>query len=98
MTCIYVHIFAFGEYHSKQVNVSGVQIFLTQFLVLHLRKVMLNAANIYHYTHQMQIYIQVFCSLLTIYNFSNSNIARIYCHICTFSLTIIQQLYSKYTF
>ena len=30
-----------------QVNFSGIQIFRAQFLALHLRKVMLNAANIY---------------------------------------------------
>ena len=42
-----VFIFAFGMYKSKQVNVSGIQIFRLQFLALHLRKVMLNAANIY---------------------------------------------------
>ena len=42
-----VFIFAFGEYISKQVNVSGIQIFRAQFLALNLRKVMLNAANIY---------------------------------------------------
>ena len=45
MTSIY--IFAFGEYNSKQVNVSAIQIFRAQFLALNLRKVMLNAANIY---------------------------------------------------
>ena len=45
MTCIY--IFAFGEYNSKQVNVSGILIFCAQFLALNLRKVMLNAANSY---------------------------------------------------
>ena len=37
------NIFAFGVYNSKQVNVSCIQIFRAQFL----RKVMLNAANIY---------------------------------------------------
>ena len=42
-----VYILAFGVYNSKQVNVSGIQIFRAQFLALHLRKVMLNAANIY---------------------------------------------------
>ena len=42
-----VYIFAFGEYNSKQVNVSGMQIFRAQFLALHLRKVILNAVNIY---------------------------------------------------
>ena len=36
MTCIY--IFAFGEYNSKQVNVSGIQIFRAQFLALQVRK------------------------------------------------------------
>ena len=42
-----VYIFAFGVYDSKQVIISGIQIFCAQFLALHLRKVMLNAANIY---------------------------------------------------
>ena len=42
-----VYIFAFGVYNSKQVNVSSIKIFRAQFLALHLRKVMLNAANIY---------------------------------------------------
>ena len=42
-----MYIFTFGEYNSKQVNVSGIQTFRGQFLALHLRKVMLNAANIY---------------------------------------------------
>ena len=42
-----VYIFAFGAYNSKQVNVSGIQIFRAQFLGLYFRKVMLNAANIY---------------------------------------------------
>ena len=42
-----VYIFAFGEYNLKQVNVSGIQIFRAQLLALNLRKVMLNAANIY---------------------------------------------------
>ena len=60
-----VYIFAFGEYNSKQVNVSGIKIFRAQFLALNLRKVMLNAVNIYlfawNYTHQMQKCIQVFC-------------------------------------
>jgi len=41
------HILAFGVYIPKQANVSGIQIFRAQFLALHLRKVMLNAANIY---------------------------------------------------
>ena len=41
------YIFAFGEYNSKQVNVNGIQIFRAQFPALNLRKVMLNAANIY---------------------------------------------------
>ena len=42
-----VYIFAFGEHNSKQVNVSGIQIFRAQFPALNLHKVMLNAANIY---------------------------------------------------
>ena len=42
-----VYIFAFGVYNFKQVNVSGIKIFLAQLLALNLRKVMLNAANIY---------------------------------------------------
>ena len=42
-----VYIFAFGEYNSKQVNVSDIKIFRAQFMALNLRKVMLNAANIY---------------------------------------------------
>ena len=42
-----VYIFTFGVYNSKQVNFSGIQIFRMQFMALHLRKVMLNAANIY---------------------------------------------------
>ena len=41
------YILAFGVYIPKQENVSGIQIFRAQFLALHLRKVMLNAANIY---------------------------------------------------
>ena len=54
MTCI----FAFGVYNSKQVNVSSIQIFSAQFVALHLRKVMLNAANIYLllYTPNANIY------------------------------------------
>ena len=40
-------MFAFGEYNSKHVNVSGIQIFCAQFLALILRRVMLNAANSY---------------------------------------------------
>ena len=42
---LHIYIFAFGEYNSKQVNVSGIQIFRAQFLTLNLRKVMLNSAN-----------------------------------------------------
>ena len=42
-----VYILAFGVYNPKQANVSGIQIYLAQFLALHLRKVMLNAANNY---------------------------------------------------
>ena len=42
-----VYIFAFGEYNSKQVNVSGIKIFRAQFRSLKLRREMLNAANIY---------------------------------------------------
>ena len=42
-----VYIFALGEYNFKQANVSGIQIFRAQLLALNLRKVMLNAANIY---------------------------------------------------
>ena len=42
-----MYISAFGVYNSKQVNVSGIQISRAQFLALHLRQVMLNAANIY---------------------------------------------------
>ena len=42
-----VYIFAFGVYNFKQVNVSGIQIFHAQLLAINLRKVMLNAANIY---------------------------------------------------
>ena len=55
-------------YNSKQENVSGIQIVCAQFLALQLRKVMLNASNIYHleFTHQMQIYIQVFSSFTKI--------------------------------
>ena len=45
MTCVYV--FAFGEYNSKQVNVSGIKIFRAQFQSLKLCKEMLNATNIY---------------------------------------------------
>ena len=46
-----VYIFAFGEFNYKQVNDSGIKIFRPQFLALqlHLRKVMLNAANIYQF-------------------------------------------------
>ena len=47
MTCIHICIFAFSAYNFKQVNVSGIQIFRAQLLALNLRKVMLNAANIY---------------------------------------------------
>ena len=47
MTCIYTYVFAFGEYNSKQINVSGIQIFRAQIIALNLRNVMLNAANIY---------------------------------------------------
>jgi hypothetical protein len=42
-----VFIFAFGEFNSKQVNVSGIQDFLAQFEGLELRKENLNVANIY---------------------------------------------------
>ena len=42
-----VYIIAFGEYNSKQVNVSGIKIFRAQFQSLKLRKEMLNVANIY---------------------------------------------------
>jgi len=42
-----VFIFAFCEFNSKQINVSGIQQFLAQFKGLELRKVNLNAANIY---------------------------------------------------
>ena len=48
-------------------NVSGIKIFRAQFQSLQLRKEMLNAANIYLllalYTHQMQIYIQIFYNI-----------------------------------
>ena len=43
----FIYIFVFGESNSKQVNVSGIQIFRAQLMALILRKVMLNAANIY---------------------------------------------------
>ena len=42
-----MYVFAFGVYNFKQVNVSGIQIFRAQLLALNLRKVMLNATNIY---------------------------------------------------
>ena len=42
-----VYIFVFGEYNSKQVNVSGIQHFLAQFQGLELRTENFNAANIY---------------------------------------------------
>ena len=42
-----VYIFSFGQYNFKQINVSGIQIFRAQLLALNLRKVVLNAANIY---------------------------------------------------
>ena len=60
-----VYIFAFDEYNSKQVNGSGILIFRAQFLALNLRKVMLNAANIYLFVIILTIckYIQVFCIL-----------------------------------
>ena len=51
-----VDIFAFGEYYSKQVIVSGIRIFQAQLQSLKLRRAMLNA--VWKYTHQMQIYIQ----------------------------------------
>ena len=54
-----VYIFAYGDYNSKQVNVSGIQIFRAQFLALHLLKVMLNAATIY----QLEI-IQTKCKYI----------------------------------
>ena len=38
-------MFAFGEYNSKKVNVSGILTFCAQVLALNLRRVMLNAAN-----------------------------------------------------
>ena len=40
-------IFSFGEYNSKPVNVSGINIFRAQFQSLKLRKEILNATNIY---------------------------------------------------
>ena len=42
-----MYILAVCVYNPKKANVSDIQIFLAQFLDLHLRKVMLNAANIY---------------------------------------------------
>ena len=42
-----VYILVFGVYNPKKANVSSIQIFLAQFLALHLRKLMLNAANNY---------------------------------------------------
>ena len=42
-----VCIFAFGEYNSKQVNVSSITIFHALFQALKLRKEMLNAVNSY---------------------------------------------------
>ena len=39
---IYLHLVCI-----RKVNVSGIKIFRAQFLALHLRKVVLNAANIY---------------------------------------------------
>ena len=42
-----VYIFAFGEYNSKQVNVSAIKYFLAQFKGLELRTENLNAATNY---------------------------------------------------
>ena len=44
---LYIYIFAFGEYNSKQVNVSDIQHFLAQFKGLELRTENSNATNIY---------------------------------------------------
>ena len=58
-----MYIFTFCEINSRQVNVGSIQIFRAQFQALKLSKEMLNAANIYLlgiFTHQMQIYRQVF--------------------------------------
>ena len=49
-----VYMFAFGEYNSKQVNVSGIQHYFTQIYGQEFRTENLNAANIY-----------LFCIILT---------------------------------
>jgi len=54
------YILAFGVYIPKQENVSGIKIFRAQFLALHLRKVMLKHLPVCNFSHQMQIYLQVF--------------------------------------
>ena len=60
-----VYIFAFGEYNSKQVNVSAIKYFLAQFKGLELRTENLNAATNYLFgiifTKCKYMYIQVFC-------------------------------------
>ena len=66
-----VYIFAYGDYNSKQVNVSGIQIFRAQFLALHLLKVMLNAAKIFLFRiiHTKGKYIYRSFSARTLYIF-----------------------------
>ena len=66
-----VYILAFGVYNSKQVNVTGIQIFRAQFLALHLRKVMLNAAKIFLFRiiHTKGKYIYRSFSARTLYIF-----------------------------
>ena len=67
-----VYILAFGLYNSKQVNVSGIQIFSAHFLALHLRKVILNAANIYLELYTPNANIYTFC--IFAFNYYSYNI------------------------
>ena len=51
-------------YNSKKVNVSGIQISRAQFLALHLRKVMLKAANIYMFVRLFSAFNSWFFAIL----------------------------------
>ena len=67
-----IYVFAFGVYNFKQVDVAGIQIFLAQLLVPIFALGNVECRQhlpVWIYTHQMQIYRQVF-SHLTICVFS----------------------------
>ena len=57
-------LYILGAYNFNQVNVSGIQIFRAQLLALNLRKIMLDAADIYLFRFILTKCAYIYRSLL----------------------------------